>query len=67
MIFRTGSVLIVGKCEEYVLYKIYDFIKQILETEYDKIHSINDVNSLELINKGKVRQKKIRKKIVLFD
>lgn len=67
MIFRTGSVLIVGKCEEYVLYKIYDFIKQILEMEYDKIHSINDVNSLELINNSKVRQKKIRKKMVLFD
>jgi len=67
MIFRTGSVLIVGKCEEHVLYKIYDFIKQILETEYDKIHSINNVNSLELINNGKVRQKKIRKKMVLFD
>ena len=34
MIFRTGSVLIVGKCEEPVLYKIYDFIKQLLHDQY---------------------------------
>jgi len=34
MIFRTGSVLVVGKCNEDVLFKIYDFIKKMLETEY---------------------------------
>ena len=27
MIFRTGSILIVGNCDEDVLYIIYDFIK----------------------------------------
>jgi len=30
MIFRTGSVLIVGKCEESVLMEIYEFLKIIL-------------------------------------
>ena len=30
MIFRTGSVLIVGQCNENVLYKIYKFISNIL-------------------------------------
>lgn len=64
MIFRTGSVLIVGKCEEAVLYKIYDFIKNILETEYEKIHCINNV---DVTIPDKIRRRKIRKKTVLFD
>lgn len=39
MIFRTGSVLIVGKCDELILRDIYMFIKNILETDYEKIES----------------------------
>jgi len=34
MIFRTGSILIVGKCNEDILQTIYRFICSILETEY---------------------------------
>ena len=34
MIFRTGSVLIVGHCDETILYKIYEFLKVILNKEY---------------------------------
>jgi hypothetical protein len=64
MIFRTGSVLIVGKCEEVVLYKIYDFIKNILEKEYEKIHCINN---MDVTIPDKIRRRKIRKKTVLFD
>lgn len=64
MIFRTGSVLIVGKCEESVLFKIYDFIRKMLETEYDKIHCLN--TSVSIIP-NKLRKRKIRKKTVLFD
>ena len=64
MIFRTGSVLIVGKCEENVLYKIYEFIKKILELEYDKIHNLNTlIPSIP----NNVRKRKIRKKTILFD
>ena len=37
MIFRTGSALIVGKCCEKVLYTIYDFICDILRSEYHNI------------------------------
>jgi TATA-box binding protein (TBP) (component of TFIID and TFIIIB) len=37
MIFRTGSVLIVGKCSEEILYVIYNFLKTLLEEEYDQI------------------------------
>ncbi len=37
MIFRTGSVLIVGHCDETILYKIYDFLKNILNIEYKNV------------------------------
>ena len=37
MIFRTGSVLIVGKCTEDILHTIYNFLKTILEDEYEEI------------------------------
>ena len=37
MIFRTGSVLIVGKCSELILYKIYDFICDMLINEYENV------------------------------
>jgi hypothetical protein len=37
MIFRTGSVLIVGKCTENILHVIYNFLKTVLEDEYDQI------------------------------
>jgi hypothetical protein len=37
MIFRTGSILIVGKCNESILMAIYDFIKNVLETEFHTI------------------------------
>lgn len=39
MIFRTGSVLIVGKCEDYVLHHIYDFIKELFRVEFLNICS----------------------------
>lgn len=37
MIFRTGSVLIVGKCCENDIKQIYEFIKNMLIAEYSKI------------------------------
>ena len=39
MMFRTGSVLIVGKCDEAMLYEIYDFLKNILENEFEHINN----------------------------
>jgi len=62
MIFRTGSVLIVGKCEEDVLYKIYNNIRGILTTEYSLIR----VNGAE-ISKEAVRIKKHKKKTIYVD
>jgi len=37
MIFRTGSVLIVGKCDEDILMQIYEFLKIILNNEFKTI------------------------------
>ena len=62
MIFRTGSVLIVGKCNEDVLHEIYDFIKTMLETEYMTIGKCLVSNDpLE-----KKRVPKVRRKVLIF-
>ena len=58
MIFRTGSVLIVGKCDENILYNIYEFIKTILEEEYSNIVT-NNINSDNFTKKPKQVRKKI--------
>ena len=58
MIFRTGSCLIVGNCSEKILMFIFEFIKNILQTEYHKIHTTNE----EVVVKNKkikIRKKKI--------
>jgi TATA-box binding protein (TBP) (component of TFIID and TFIIIB) len=59
MIFRTGSVLIVGKCDESILYVIYEFLKNILVTEYNLICQKN-VPAIDNVVKDK--KKKIRRK-----
>ena len=60
MVFRTGSVLIVGNCEEDILHIIYNFLKKIIFAEYNKIFiRINN-------DTKKKSNKKIRKKAILF-
>jgi hypothetical protein len=70
MIFRTGSVLIVGKCDENVLLIIYEFLKNILSNEYKLICQKNANNELVVENKnletGKNKKKKIRRKNILI-
>ena len=61
MIFRTGSVLIVGNCNENVLNIIYNFLKKVLVEENGKINS--GINYKE--DKTK-KSKKKRKRILLF-
>jgi TATA-box binding protein (TBP) (component of TFIID and TFIIIB) len=63
MIFRTGSVLIVGKCNEDVLHEIYDFIRTMLETEYMTIGKclVSIDASLD-----KKRVPKVRRKVLVF-
>jgi hypothetical protein len=62
MIFRTGSILIVGMCDDNVLYVIYDFLKKILIDEYYKINQ--RVVQKDVVDKTK--DKKIRKKNILI-
>jgi len=47
MVFRTGSTLIVGKCDEDLLNEIYQYLKTILETEYRNIAIGNIVERRE--------------------
>ncbi len=60
MIFRTGSVLIVGNCDEDILNIIYKYLKDVIYKEYDKIF-------IKINNEVKKNaNKKIRKKVILF-
>jgi len=61
MIFRTGSVLIVGMCEEYVLQDIYAFLKSLLKTEFKHICQ-KLITATDLANKEK--KKKTRRKTI---
>lgn len=64
MIFRTGSVLIVGKCQEPILMVIYEFLKTILLNEFKQIGvKLQDTTILSTKNKNK----KIRKKTILIN
>ena len=61
MIFRTGSVLIVGKCNDTELYEIYDFLKKVFYDEYNKIvesESLLEKEEKQKQNKSKKRNKK---------
>ena len=63
MIFRTGSVLIVGRCDENVLMIIYEFLKIIFINEFKNICQKNVKNGEDLnIIAVKDKKKKIRKK-----
>lgn len=67
MIFRTGSVLIVGRCDENVLMIIYDFLKIILNNEYknicQKIIKMDDDGGTIV----KDKKKKIRRKNITIE
>ena len=63
MIFRTGSVLIVGKCEEQELMKIYEFLKNVLHDEYVDVRQI--VNAPKKQVKKNIKRK-VRRKTITF-
>jgi TATA-box binding protein (TBP) (component of TFIID and TFIIIB) len=65
MIFRTGSVLIVGKCDENVLFLIYEFLKIILNNEYKTIAQKTTTNEQGHYSKDKT--KKNRRKTIMID
>lgn len=60
MIFRTGSVLIVGMCEEYVLVDIYNFLKVLFQAEFANIcHSVIDADKLTATKDKKKKTKRM--------
>jgi TATA-box binding protein (TBP) (component of TFIID and TFIIIB) len=61
MIFRTGSILIVGKCSEEVLRIVYEYVKTLLNTEYLEIMTSNIDRTIEKVKKPISKQ---RKKII---
>ena len=69
MIFRTGSVLIMGRCDENVLLIIYDYLKIILHNEYKNIcQKVGGKNSEEeFVLKPKDKKKKLRKKNIVIE
>ena len=65
MVFRTGSVLIAGKCDETVLIIIYEFLKVVLHNEFANIFQKTPENYIS--NSCKNKHKKIRKKTIMFN
>jgi hypothetical protein len=61
MIFRTGSVLIVGMCDENVLYDIYTFLKEMLKNEFVQICQ-KIIPRCDMVKKDK--KKRLRKKTI---
>lgn len=66
MIFRTGSILIVGKCQKYVLTDIYNFLKEMFETEYHVISQKCSSSEVEQEVKIKTNKPRITKKCLHF-
>ena len=69
MIFRTGSVLIVGKCSEEVLYNIYHFLCNIFTKNKDdiKAYDINHPICDAIGEPKREHPRKIRKKTIYVD
>lgn len=61
MIFRTGSILIVGMCDENILHDVYHFLKTLLKEEFKYICQ-KIITPTDLANKDK--KKKIRRKTI---
>lgn len=59
MVFRTGSVLIVGHCDEEILHKIYKYVKMMLIKECPNI-------AIPGTKKKKQKNKKVWKKTILI-
>ena len=60
MIFRTGSVLIVGHCDENILKHVYEFLKNIFITQYANISQNINVPPKKKKIQPKIRKKKIK-------
>jgi hypothetical protein len=59
MVFRTGSVLIVGKFDDDVLMCVYDFTRTVLKTEYERVQV-----GLPCESEEDVKVKKVKKRFI---
>jgi hypothetical protein len=66
-IFRTGSVLISGKCNENVVIIVYNFLKEVLIKEYNKIHVPLIFQPLSQPLEKEKEKKKRRKNITIAE
>lgn len=62
MVFRTGSVLIVGHCDVNILHIVYDFLIKILKEEYKEINIGNQEDKIK-----KKKKMKTKKKTIIMD
>jgi hypothetical protein len=68
MIFRTGSVLIVGKCDENVLMVIYEYLKIILNNEHKLIcQKFSPGEQIEFTLKDKSKKIRRKNKVIEID
>ena len=58
VVFRTGNNLILGNFSKKILLFIFEFVKNILMSEYEEIKTIHD-DPVKKIKKNKPRKKKI--------
>ena len=65
MIFRTGSILIVGMCDEFVLDLVYKFIKHLIREEFTNI--CQRLATKEELSFVKKKNAKVRKRFIVFD
>ena len=56
MIFRTGSALIVGKCDESIITSIYNFLVKLFISEYQHINC--GISNTEVVKKKGEKKKK---------
>ena len=65
MIFRTGSILIVGRCNETIINIIYNYIINLLESEFtDIFQCLPSENTSIKQKKDKLHKKKLKRKFI---
>lgn len=60
MVFRTGSVLIVGKCTEKVLHEVYEFLCSMLAREYGRIQTPSSIETSAAPSQKRSKKRTIR-------
>ena len=65
-IFRTGSVLILGTCNEFVLNQVYTFVANLLKTEFKYICS-DLITELNKPKSNKNKKRKSQKKYIIYN